>query len=60
MEMTVCGVSYELGGADLEVPLTFLGDGRYTREIYADAPDADKNATHTFDSERGCGAGNGA
>lgn len=27
-------------GRDLEVPLTFLGAGRYTAEIYADAPDA--------------------
>jgi alpha-glucosidase len=24
----------------LEVPLTFLGAGQYTAEIYADAPDA--------------------
>lgn len=27
-------------GRELEVPLTFLGSGRYTAEIYADAPDA--------------------
>jgi alpha-glucosidase len=26
----------------LEIPLTFLGSGRYTAEIYADASDADK------------------
>jgi alpha-glucosidase len=25
---------------EMEVPLTFLGSGRYTAEIYADAPDA--------------------
>lgn len=25
-----------------EIPLNFLGEGRYTAEIYADAPDADK------------------
>jgi alpha-glucosidase len=30
----------------LEVPLTFLGSGRYTAEIYADAPDADRVATN--------------
>jgi alpha-glucosidase len=27
-------------GRELEVPLTFLGSGRFTAEIYADAPDA--------------------
>jgi alpha-glucosidase len=26
----------------VDIPLTFLGDGRYTAEIYADAPDADQ------------------
>ena len=26
----------------LDIPLTFLGEGRYTAEIYADAADADK------------------
>lgn len=26
----------------LDIPLTFLGDGRYRAEIYADAPDADR------------------
>jgi alpha-glucosidase len=25
---------------ELDIPLTFLGPGRYTAEIYADAPDA--------------------
>jgi alpha-glucosidase len=30
----------------LEVPLTFLGSGRYTAEIYADAPDADRVPTN--------------
>jgi alpha-glucosidase len=29
------------------VPLDFLGEGKYTAEIYADAPDAGTNATHT-------------
>lgn len=32
---------------DIKVPLTFLGDGEYTAEIYADAPDAAEEATHT-------------
>ena len=31
----------------VKVPLSFLGDGKYVAEIYADAPDADTNATHT-------------
>ncbi|UWZ82317.1 glycoside hydrolase family 97 protein [Occallatibacter riparius] len=31
----------------VRVPLDFLGEGKYTAEIYADAPDADQNATHT-------------
>lgn len=32
---------------DVKVPLSFLGEGKYTAEIYADAPDAAVNATHT-------------
>ncbi len=32
---------------DVKVPLSFLGEGKYTAEIYADAPDAGVNATHT-------------
>ncbi len=32
---------------DIKVPLNFLGDGEYSAEIYADAPDADEVATHT-------------
>jgi alpha-glucosidase len=32
---------------DIKVPLSFLGDGKYIAEIYADAPDAAKEATHT-------------
>ncbi len=32
---------------DVQVPLSFLGEGKYTAEIYADAPDAAVNATHT-------------
>ena len=31
----------------LHVPLNFLGEGKYTAEIYADADDASTNATHT-------------
>ena len=29
-------------GCRLEIPLDFLGEGRYTADIYADAPDADQ------------------
>jgi alpha-glucosidase len=32
---------------DVKVPLTFLGDGKYVAEIYADAPDAADHPTHT-------------
>jgi alpha-glucosidase len=32
----------------VKLPLSFLGDGQYVAEIYADAPDADKLATHTL------------
>ena len=31
----------------VKVPLSFLGGGKYTGAIYADAPDANTNATHT-------------
>jgi alpha-glucosidase len=31
----------------VKVPLSFLGEGRFTAEIYADAPDAGSNATRT-------------
>lgn len=31
----------------VRVPLSFLPEGRYTAEIYADAPDATTDATHT-------------
>jgi alpha-glucosidase len=31
----------------VQVPLSFLGEGKYTAEIYADAPDAGADATHT-------------
>jgi alpha-glucosidase len=34
------------------VPLDFLGDGKYVAEIYADAPDAATNATHTTFSKQ--------
>jgi len=32
---------------DVKVPLSFLGDGKYVAEIYADAPDSAEEATHT-------------
>ena len=31
----------------VRLPLSFLGEGKYTAEVYADAPDASTNATHT-------------
>ena len=31
----------------VKVPLSFLDEGKYTAEIYADAADAESNATHT-------------
>jgi alpha-glucosidase len=34
------------------VPLSFLGEGKYIAEIYADAPDAGTNATHTTFSKQ--------
>ena len=30
----------------LDLPLTFLGSGTYTAEIYEDAADADQSPTH--------------
>ncbi|HUA97526.1 MAG TPA: glycoside hydrolase family 97 protein [Terracidiphilus sp.] len=35
----------------IEVPLDFLGDGQYTAQIYADAPDAAENPTDTTFTE---------
>ena len=32
---------------DVKVPLSFLGDGKYIAEMYADAPDAADEPTHT-------------
>ncbi len=32
---------------DVKVPLSFLGDGKYVAEMYADAPDAADEPTHT-------------
>jgi len=32
---------------DVKVPLSFLGEGKYVAEIYADAPDSAQEATHT-------------
>lgn len=37
---------------DVQLPLRFLDAGDYTAEIYADAPDADREATHTTISKR--------
>jgi alpha-glucosidase len=34
-------------GADLTIPLNFLGAGQYIAEIYSDASDAAENPTHT-------------
>jgi alpha-glucosidase len=31
----------------MDLPLSFLGEGNYTAEIYSDAPDAGENPTHT-------------
>lgn len=33
---------------DVNLPLNFLGDGKYTAEIYRDAPDADQNPQHVI------------
>jgi len=36
----------------VKLPLSFLGEGRYTAEIYADAPDSAQEATHsTFSTQ---------
>jgi alpha-glucosidase len=32
----------------VQVPLSFLGEGKYVAEIYSDAPDAGTIATHTI------------
>jgi alpha-glucosidase len=37
---------------DLQVPLTFLGEGRYTAELYEDARDFDKSPSHLNISRR--------
>jgi alpha-glucosidase len=37
---------------DVKVPLDFLSDGKYVAEIYADAPDAAEEATHTVISRQ--------
>jgi alpha-glucosidase len=36
----------------VKVPLSFLGEGKYVAEIYADAPDAATEATHTTFSKQ--------
>jgi alpha-glucosidase len=40
---------------DVKVPLSFLGDGKYVAEIYADAPDAAQEATHTIFTQQPVG-----
>jgi alpha-glucosidase len=37
---------------DVKLPLSFLGPGKYEAEIYADAPDAAEEATHTVISRQ--------
>jgi alpha-glucosidase len=37
---------------NVKVPLSFLGEGEYVAEIYSDAPDAAKEATHTSFSKQ--------
>jgi alpha-glucosidase len=37
---------------EIKIPLDFLGDGKYVAEIYADAPDAADEATHTLISQQ--------
>lgn len=32
---------------DIKAPLSFLGEGKYVAEVYADAPDSAEQATHT-------------
>jgi alpha-glucosidase len=41
----------------VQVPLTFLGSGSYTAEIYADAADADTNPRHVAISRQVVNAG---
>jgi alpha-glucosidase len=36
----------------VKVPLSFLGEGKYVAEIYADAPDSATEATHTTYSKQ--------
>jgi alpha-glucosidase len=38
-------------GADIDVPLSFLGPGQFVAEIYSDAPDANQNAKKTVISQ---------
>jgi alpha-glucosidase len=40
-------------GRDVEIPLSFLGDGKYRIKIFADGQDADKVATSVSISEKG-------
>jgi alpha-glucosidase len=42
---------------DLEVPLSFLGDGEFEAQIFADGADADKVATHVAISKKPVKAG---
>ena len=45
---------------DLEIPLSFLGQGGYEAEIFADAPDADTIPTHVAISKEMCGRETGS
>jgi alpha-glucosidase len=42
---------------DLEIPLSFLGEGKFAARIFADGPDADKVPTHVVISTKSVQAG---
>ena len=44
----------------VKVPLSFLGEGKYVAEIYADAPDSATEATHTTFTKQAVGPHDGA
>jgi len=39
-------------GREIDLPLEFLGKGEFIAEVYSDAPDADRNPTHTVREEK--------
>jgi alpha-glucosidase len=41
----------------VDIPLSFLGKGKYQAKMFADAPDADKVATRVTVSEKSVTAG---